>query len=222
MVTPPDADHRRTRGRRERSRRDPLDAALAAYYEAEAAAGARSGLAALRHDLRAEFACLLAEEGRRTLVDVGAGPGLDAVELADGGFDVVGLDLALGNAVAMRARGVAALAGSVYALPFHDRAVDAVWTMSTLVHVPDVRLDAALGELVRIVARGGPIGIGTWGGRDWEGTSDLTRFDPPRFFSLRGHDRWRALLARHGSVERFAAWESDQPGWEYQFAVLRA
>lgn len=203
-------------------RRDSLDAALTAYYDAEAAAGARATKGELRVSLRRRFAELLDREGRRRLVDVGAGPGLDVGGFVTDGFDVIGLDLAPGNVRRMRERGLAGVAGSLYALPFGDGAFDAVWTMSTLVHVPDARFDDAIGELLRIVRPGAPVGIGSWGGRDWEGTSDTTRFDPPRFFSLRDHDRWRSMLERHATVESLESWTTEEPGWEYQFVLLRS
>ena len=30
------------------------------------------------------------------------------------------------------------------------------------------------------------------------------------------------MLARHATVESFATWPGDVPGWDYQLAVLRA
>lgn len=201
---------------------DDLDASLVAYYDAEAAAGARVEQGELRTTLRGEFARLLSAEGRRTVLDVGAGPGLDVAGFTAAGLVAFGLDLAPGNVVVMRDRGVAGVVGSIYDLPMADGALDAVWTMSTLVHVPDTRLSDAVAELLRVVRPGGPVAIGSWGGRDWEGSADFTRFDPPRFFSLRAHDRWHAFLASVAQVEHVASYTTEQPGWEYQFAVLRA
>lgn len=200
---------------------DGLDADLTAYYEAEAAAGARTEHGSLRRSLLADFVAVMTAEHRHAVVDVGAGPGLDVAGFGDAGLHPVGIDLAPGNVRRMRERGLHGLVGSIFALPLATGEAEAVWTMSTLVHVPDARLEVALGELVRVVRPGGPIGIGTWGGRDWEGTSDVTRFDPARFFALRSHDRWGDVLARWGRVERFDTWTTDQPGWEYQFAVIR-
>ena len=198
-----------------------LERRLVRYYDAEAAAGVRSTLGPLRTRLQAQFRARLHAEDRRFVVDVGAGPGRDVEGFADDGFEVVGLDLGRANVGLIAAAGFPAVVGSVVALPFASASCEAVWTMSTLVHVPDERLDAALGELVRIAAPGAPIAIGSWGGRDWEGISDVTRFDPPRFFSLRAHGRWRTTLARFGGIEQFETAEPDQAGWEYQFAVLR-
>jgi SAM-dependent methyltransferase len=199
-----------------------LDADLIAYYNAEARGRLRVAQGELRHALRARFVDRLRQEERRRMVDVGAGPGLDTVELASEGFDVVGVDLAFENGRAMRERGLRAVTASLYALPFPSAAFEALWTMSTFVHVPKNRFDAAMTEMTRLVAPGGLMGIGTWGGRDFEGTLETGELRPNRFFSHVPHERWRSMLARHGDVEVFDTFAPDDGGWEYQFAFVRA
>lgn len=199
-----------------------LDADLIAYYDAEARGGHRTRHGTMRADLRHGFGELLHHEQRRRIVDVGAGPGLDTHEWRDDEFDVVGVDLAHANVVAMRDAGLQALTGSLYSLPLRTGAFDALWTMSTFVHVPHVRFDEAMAELVRVVKPGAPLGIGTWGGRDFEGVPEFGVLRPFRFFSLASHDRWREMLSRHGHLEALHTFAADRAGWEYQFAVLRA
>lgn len=200
-----------------------LDADLIAYYEAEARGRHRVALGELRTSLRDEFTATLRSEGRTLVADVGAGPGLDAVQWRRDGFEVVGLDLAYANVEVMRDEGLVGVTGSLHRLPFRTGSVEALWTMSTLVHVPDRYVDAVVAELVRVVGAGAPIAIGTWGGRDFEGTPEVGEIRPYRFFSLRSHDRWRSMLARHGDLESFATYDPHSvSGWEYQFAVLRA
>jgi len=199
-----------------------LDADLAAYYDAEALTGVRGTVDAMRLGLRTRFADLLRREGRCRLVDVGAGPGTDTVAFHKGGVDTIGVDLSVANVATMRVRGALGAAGSLYALPFPDAAFDALWTMSTFVHVPHDRFDEAMREMVRVVAPGAPLAVGTWGGRDFEGVPEFGELRPYRFFSLATHDRWRSMLQRHGHVEHFETFPPSQPsGWEYQYAVLR-
>lgn len=196
---------------------------LIAYYEAEARDGRRSGHGELRHRLRAEFSAQLADEGRLQLVDVGAGPGLDTLAWQGDGYDVVGVDLAHANVEVMRRGGAAAVTASLYALPFRTGAFGALWTMSTFVHVPHERFDEAIAEMLRVVAPGAPLAIGTWGGLDFEGRPEFGDLRPYRFFSLAAHDRWREMLSRHATVERFDTFDvGDKGGWYYQFAVVRS
>lgn len=194
---------------------------LAAYYDAEAEAGARSELSDRRLVLHGDSVERFRAEGVRAILDVGAGSGLDLSRFRSAGFAVTGVDLSAGNASLMASNGFPAMVGSVLELPLLDDEFDVVWTMSTLVHIGDDDLDRALGELRRVCRPGGLLAIGSWGSRNWEGTHDFTRFDPPRFFSLRDHDRWRRLLERYGIVERYDTFVTSNQGWDYQFALLR-
>jgi SAM-dependent methyltransferase len=200
-----------------------LDADLVAYYEAEARGRHRVAHGEFRSGLVRRFAAMLDRERRLRVADIGAGPGLDAVALQAEGFHVVGVDLAYGNVARMVDGGLAALTGSLYQLPFAAGTFDALWTMSTLVHVPDVRFDDALIEMLRVVRPGAPLGIGTWGGFDFEGIPEFGALRPYRFFSLASHQRWHSMLSRHGQLEVFEIHDpGDEHGWQYQFAVLRA
>ena len=199
-----------------------LDADLAAYYDAEARAGVRGELDTMRLGIRHGFVDLMRREHRRRLVDVGSGPGRDTLAFQQDGFDTIGVDLAPANLVLMRERGAVGSAGSLYALPFADAIFDALWTMSTFVHVPHDRFDEAMNEFVRVVSPGAPLAIGTWGGRDFEGAPEFGELRPHRFFSLASHGRWRSMLERHGQLEVFETFPATDPsGWEYQYAVLR-
>lgn len=199
-----------------------LDSDLIDYYEAEARSGRRSVHGQFRADLRRTFADRLRGERRKHLLDVGAGPGLDTMAWYDDGFDVVGVDLAHANVARMHEHNLPAVTGSLYHLPFRTGTFEVLWTMSTFVHVPHDRFDDAIGEMLRVVRPGGLLGIGTWGGIDFEGVPEFGDLRPFRFFSLAAHDRWRSMLASHGDVEAFETYDpGDEHGWHYQFAVLR-
>lgn len=198
------------------------EAPLREYYDEEARRLTRQHKGPLRISLQERFVELLHGEQRRSVIDVGSGPGLDTVVFRDAGFSVVGVDLAPENVRLMQARGLQGVGASLYELPFEPGSVDAVWTMSTLVHVPDARFDEALGSITAIAIPGAPIGIGTWGGFDWEGVSERDEIVPARFFSLRNHDRLPVMLAEHGTVEQFETYRPNpDTDWEYQFAILR-
>jgi SAM-dependent methyltransferase len=199
----------------------PLEAGLAAYYDQEAGERAGRELQPRRVEHRAAFLDLLVAESRHRVVEIGTGPGVDAQAFLARGLWVSGVDLSPEHVRRAREVGVDAYVASVLGLPFADDSFDAGWTMSTLLHVPDSRLDAALAETLRVLAPGAPLAVGVWGGPDWEGLSDQDRFQPPRFFSLRSHQRWRAALERHAGVEQWDTWTPEGQSWTYQWAVLR-
>lgn len=194
---------------------------LAAYYEREAAARSRTPHAGRREELRAEFIEQLRTESSHSLLDVGAGPGRDGRPFVDAGLSYVGVDLAFANAVLASEAGLELMQASLFDLPVRGRSIHAVWTMSTLLHVPDHRFDDAMGAIVACVRPGGLVAVGLWGGADREFVADTDHFVPPRFFSLRTDRRVRSMLGEHGDVEFFERWTPDPDGWNYQFAVVR-
>lgn len=201
---------------------DRISADLAAYYDDEAEARAERPIDPERVARRVRFVERCRAGGIDSVLDVGMGPGRDAMAFRSTGLRAVGLDRAHESARLALRDGVPAIQGSLYDLPVRTDSFDALWTMSTLVHVPDSRFDEALGELFRAVRCGGLIAIGTWGGRDHEGVIDSDSDQPDRFFSLRTHENARRMLGAHGDVIEFETWGgAGSHGWEYQFAVLR-
>ncbi|MGH9212117.1 MAG: class I SAM-dependent methyltransferase [Acidimicrobiales bacterium] len=105
--------------------------------------------------------------GRRVL-EVGTGPGRDAVALVEAGLAVVGVDLSFGHAARAASRGLSITVASARRLPFATGSIGAVWSMSTLMHVPGVAIESVMHEIARVVVPGGTVAIGVWGGPDTE------------------------------------------------------
>lgn len=93
--------------------------------------------------------------------------------------------------------------------------------MSTLLHIPNDRIDAALDEMTRVLVPGAPLAIGLWSGPDAEAINEDDTIEPKRFFSRRSHPVLREILERHGAIERFETWDIPGNDWPYQFAILR-
>ncbi len=200
------------------------DADLARYYDQEAEAGARvrRPIDPTRVACRDAFVAQLRAEGRSTMLEVGTGPGRDAVAFVEADTRVVGVDLSAANALPRATNGIQAVVASIYALPFDDAACDAGWTMSTLVHVPNASIDGAMKELCRVIRPGGPLAIGLWGApADTEGVNPDDTIVPKRFFSRRTDARVHTLLAPYGRIEQFTTWQPATDDWPYQFVVLR-
>jgi SAM-dependent methyltransferase len=201
---------------------DELERRLAEYYDREGGARAAMPLGEHRVEQRRAFVELLHHERRQRLIDVGSGPGRDAVVFAANGFTTTAVDRSFGHARLAASAGLVAVQASLLALPFPAGTFEAGWSMSTLVHVPDDRWDVALGSITSVLTPGAPLAVGLWGGLDDERWHPPRDGLPSRFFSLRSHDRARAMLRRHGELESFATWPDGRGEWEYQFAVLRA
>jgi SAM-dependent methyltransferase len=197
------------------------EADLVAYYDNEVRDRARRELPVQRVERRSAFVELLEREGRRSVLELGAGPGRDGAAFTAAGVAYTGVDLAPASVAVCRSLGLDVHVASVLDLPFETGSFDAGWTMSTLLHVADDDLDAALSEIVRVLRPASPLAIGVWGDASagehlWEGGA----FGPPRFVSIRTDSGLREALGRHGTVEQWETWQGGS-SLHYQWAVVR-
>ncbi|MEU8899695.1 class I SAM-dependent methyltransferase [Nocardia sp. NPDC048505] len=202
--------------------RPQREADLIEYYDNEIRERAARELPAPRLQRRAEFIELLRRESVPDLLEIGCGPGRDGLAFAAAGLAYTGVDLAPQSVAVTRALGLDTHRASVLELPFEDASFGAGWTMSTLLHIADADLTAALTEIVRVLRPGAPLAIGLWGEQHggeqlWDNGSG---HGPARFFSFRSDDDVRAELRRHGELEQWLTWPGESR-WHYQWAILR-
>jgi SAM-dependent methyltransferase len=194
---------------------------LRAYYEEEARLRLRKPVAGGRVELRDEFVTLLEAESRRSIVDFGAGPGRDGEAFIAAGFNFVGLDLAHANTVLASQRGVRVVQGSIDAPPFQQRAFDAGWSMSTLMHFRAVDVPETLSAMTAPLRQGAPLFVGVWGGDQGDIIGEFGLDGHQRLFSLRPFEVNLRLFAACGDVEHATTWDYGPDEWQYQVFKLR-
>lgn len=209
---------------------DP-EAALAAFYDRHAAARDTRPLPPERVAAREWFVRLVKDEHRHSLFELGCGTGVEGVAFVQAGLHYTGVDLSSESVHIARRHGLDCTVASGRSLPFVDGAFDAAWTMSTLLHVPNSRIDDVVNELVRVSAPGAPIAVGLWSGNDEEVLNPEDLDEPRRFFSRRSDETVQRIFGGHGTVEHFRTWPEGAgvqsgPGAghgtrHYQFLVLR-
>lgn len=128
-------------------------------------------------------------DGRRC-ADLGAGPGLYAVPLRAEGFAVTCLDLSPEMAARCASKELPAVVGDFFWLPLANASLDAVWAMSSLLHVPKAHLREVLDEIARVLRPGGLCYLGFYRGHsdDYWPEDPL---DPPRYFAMYQPDELR-------------------------------
>ena len=193
---------------------------LRSYYEREADLGLRIGPKGWRIEIRDDFVRLLGVERRRSVVDFGAGPGVDLDGFSAADLRSVGIDLAHGNCALAASAGLTVVNGSIAAPPFRPRSFDAGWSMSVLMHVPEDRVESVLRAMAESLRPGAPLMIGIWGG-DRRDTIDEQIAGERRLFSLRPHDRNRGLLESVGEIEHASVTAFGPDRWEYQTFLVR-
>jgi SAM-dependent methyltransferase len=131
---------------------------------------------------RAGFLARLRDEGRRTMVDIGAGTGVHAAYFRDGGLDVTCVDLSPAMVERCRERGLPAFDQDVLHLDLPTR-FDAAFAMNSLLHTPPAALPRALERVRGVLGPDGAFYLGQYGGVAFEGTWLDDGYDPPRYFS---------------------------------------
>jgi SAM-dependent methyltransferase len=137
------------------------------------------------------------------VLEVGGGEG----ELAERiqrelGAHVSFVDFSPRMAELARARGIEAQEGDVQRLPFADGAFDTVIAAWMLYHVPD--LDAGLGEIARVLTKGGALIAVTNSVQHIAELRELLAYPPGAFEMSFNSENGEEHLRRHfSSVERF-------------------
>ena len=201
-----------------------LRADLARYYDQDAAARASRRLPDDRVAHREWFIGRLQDEGRHRLLEIGTGPGIDALAFLRAGFEVSGVDLSPAHVTLARGAGIDAHVAAAHDLPFASGTFDALWSMSVLMHLPDPDLDAALAEFSRVLRPGAPAALGMSGGDGPEGPHPDDTFDPPRYFKWRTDEAMAAAIRRHARLESFEVLPVQAANgrtFHYQWAVAR-
>ncbi len=142
----------------------------------------------------------VAELRPRRVLEVGCGPGEASARMAaELAAHVSAIDVSQRMVELARGRGVDAQVGDVQHLPFSDEEFDCALAAWVLFHVRE--LDQALGELARVLRRGGRLVAAT---NSNEHLAEVWRLvgREPLSFSF-ASETGEELLARHfGSVER--------------------
>lgn len=195
---------------------DSVSAALKAFYDTEMVDRATRPLGDDRSRCLAQFMATAHEMGCRSVLEVGCGAGRDGVQLAAAGFDYTGVDLSTTAVQLCQERGLTAVEAVATDLPFAVDSFDAVWSMSTLMHLPGLGLQLALQEIARVTRAGGLVGIGVWGhlsDREWTSPDG-------RFFQQRTDETLRRELSQLGEVTTFETWDWADDGGHYQWATV--
>ncbi len=134
-----------------------------------------------------------------TILDIGSGPGRDALLLQDLHLDVTCLDASTAMIERCQAKGLTSILGDFMHLPFDPNTFDGIWAYTSLLHVKKADIGVALKEIHRVLKPDGIFGLGLI-----EGTEELHRpsseMQLMRWFSFYTKEEIESLLAAHGFI----------------------
>ena len=202
---------------------DELRAGLRESYGRKARERDLHAIQPWKSEERLRFLALLGDEGRRTLLELGAGPGKDGEFFRDRGLEVLCTDLSPEMVALCEDKGLAARVMDLSDLDLPPGIFDAVYALNCLLHVPDGDLPAVLRGIRTALKPGGLFYLGVYGGKDHEGVWEDAPYEPKRFFSFRTDERLREIVAGPFDVHSFRRIALDEraDGLHFQSVILR-
>jgi SAM-dependent methyltransferase len=170
---------------------------------------------------RARILEMLHKEGKRNLLEIGAGTGRDSLYFRERGLQVTTTDLSWEMARLCRAKGLPVAVTSFDQLAFPPGTFEAVWALNCLLHVPKRELPTVLEEIRSILKPGGLLYMGVYGGPDEEGIWKKDSYSPKRFFALYPDEQLRQVVSRHFSLLDFKTIPVPRGETHYQGMILR-
>ncbi len=166
---------------------------------------------------RGRFLELLQDEGRTRLLEVGAGTGRDALFFQDHGLRVVATDLSPAMVRRCRDKGLSAHVMDILAPDLPAGSFDAIHALNCLLHVPGRDLPVALTALRELVAPGGLLFVGTYGGIEREGRWPD---DGGRFFAYHTDEFMERAATRCFEIISFERVPLPEEDVEFHFQAI--
>jgi ubiquinone/menaquinone biosynthesis C-methylase UbiE len=131
------------------------------------------------------------------VADVGCGPGNDTVRLRGLGLRTHGFDLSHAMLTSRDVPGQ--VRADLRKLPLPDGALDGLWCIAVLLHLPRDMMPAALAEFHRVLRPGGlaTISIAEGDGAGWE-SYPFQEGVPDRYFVYHSREAFTALITAAG------------------------
>lgn len=169
---------------------------------------------------RNKFLNLLREEGKKNILEIGAGNGRDSRFFIDNGFQVVATDLSDEMVKICRTKDIEAYEIDYYNLSQMNKTFEGIWSMNCLLHVKKADLETVLEEIDKVLSPSGLLFIGIYGGEDNEGIWEEDIYTPHRFFSSYSDKKIRDIVVKYFDLVSFDRIETGGK-YHHQSIILR-
>lgn len=173
---------------------------------------------------RQRFAELAKSEGKKTILEIGAGAGVDAKFFQEQGFEVLATDLSPNMVAECEKIGLNAKVVDIYKLGNLKSRFDAIYSLNVLLHVPLGDLEQILESISSCLQENGLFFYGVYGGITKEETfTDPTRMNMPRYFSFLDDETLLRVVSPFFDVVQSEDIDigDEQAGLHFQSLLLR-
>jgi SAM-dependent methyltransferase len=170
---------------------------------------------------RQRFLAVLQEEGKQSLLEIGAGTGACSKFFQDSGLEVIATDLSPENVQRCCEKGLTAYEMDFFHLDFPPRSFDAVHALNCLLHVPKKDLPEVLQAIQTLLKPGGLFYLGVYGGKESEGVYPEDHYEPKRFFSFLSDEQLEAVATEFFELVDFRQIPLKGDEFHFQALILR-
>jgi len=170
---------------------------------------------------RKEFLYYLKWEKKTTILEIGAGTGLDSLFFKRYGFKVTTTDISTKQIKICKERGLPAHVLDIYEIHKLKKKFDAIYAFNCLLHIPKADLENILKKIKKVLNENGLLYIGVYGGTDFEGILEEDKFEPKRFFSFYHTNKILKIVQKYFKLEYFRHIAPFKDGGTFQSMILR-
>jgi len=170
---------------------------------------------------RQQFLEILQQEGKTSLLEIGAGTGTDSLFFQNNGLNVVCTDLSSDMVSLCLKKSLNAHMMDFLHLNFPLSSFDAIYALNCLLHVPTRDLPAILQKLRDLLRPAGLFFLGVYGGFEKEGEHVHDEHVPPRYFAHHTDEFMQHAIAPYFHLLSFKTIPFQGQTWHFQAMVLR-
>ncbi len=157
---------------------------LLEFYNRDVERRDNSEYPAWKREERQHFLSFLQQEGKTSLLEIGAGTGRDSQFFHQHGLKVISTDLSPEMVKRCQQKGLTAYVMDFLHLDFPPGSFDAIYSFNCLLHVPAQDLPAVLQKIQGLLKPAGLFYLGVYGGIEREGARPDDPNETKRFFSF--------------------------------------
>ena len=201
---------------------DQVISNLLEYYNRDAERRDNREYPAWKREERHHLLSMLQQEGKTSLLEIGAGTGRDSQFFQEQGLDVISTDLSPEMAKRCRQKGLTAYVMDFLHLDFPPDSFDAIYSFNCLLHVPTQDLPAVLQKIQGLLKPGGLFYLGAYGGIEREEAQPDDPNEPKRFFSFHTDEYMQGITRQYFELLYFKSIPAEREAdLHFQSIILR-